>query len=93
MAIDTTQYSWNEIGNFEQFWDWLEQVYLPLMFNEQWYNSDPLDPLLVHTLNYQSRLVGGYRIGQTRVISLSLSVSRMYCGVIKGSARTHEHET
>ncbi len=72
VAIDTTQYSWNEIGNFEQFWDWLEQVYLPLMFNEQWYNSDPLDPLLVHTLNYQSRLVGGYRIGQTRVISLSL---------------------
>eukprot|EP01083_Nonionella_stella_P175126 608953_1 len=63
--------SFEDISNVEDFWSWLEKVYVHRLYDPHWYSSinDSYAPNLWHTLGFQTKAIGGFRLAQTRGVA------------------------
>jgi hypothetical protein len=50
----------------QEFWDWTEDVFVPLVYEKRWYNGELKDENTLHTVGMHNSFVGGVRLRQTR---------------------------
>ena len=61
VSADGETFTWNDIKEINEFWDWTSTVLVKQLYtNESDFSEEEF------TLNGQNRLVGGLRFGQTR---------------------------
>eukprot|EP01084_Bolivina_argentea_P090087 162383_1 len=60
--------SFEDISVIEDLWDWMEHVYVIRLFDPFWYSNknDTYSQNLWHSLGYQTKAIGGFRLTQTR---------------------------
>eukprot|EP00033_Pygsuia_biforma_P002896 GCRY01003194.1.p1 GENE.GCRY01003194.1~~GCRY01003194.1.p1 ORF type:complete len:774 (+),score=222.95 GCRY01003194.1:252-2573(+) len=59
--------SFNDIGAFEEFFQWLKGPFLGVLTADEWYNGDPFLEEESQTIYQYNKLMGGIRLRQLRV--------------------------
>eukprot|EP00899_Mesostigma_viride_P027378 jgi/Mesvir1/7825/Mv11766-RA.1 len=58
--------AFTDILTADEFWEWTDQLFIPLLYDRTYYNGDPMEEALLHTIGYQTKFIGGVRMLQTR---------------------------
>ena len=66
--------SFDEILTTQDYWDWLQGTLVPSVYKAKWYNGDDLEPEWEHTIGTHTKLVGGFRMLQTRRVNHEASI-------------------
>ena len=64
---DTAGTDFNEIATFGNVFSWLDEAFIPTVYDDVWYNGDRKDRIDQHTFGPgHTRMVGGWRVLQER---------------------------
>eukprot|EP00899_Mesostigma_viride_P015329 jgi/Mesvir1/23798/Mv10611-RA.1 len=58
--------TFKDIVNAEELWSWSEEVLMPLLYTQEYYNGEPLEEAVMHTIGLQTKFIGGIRVTQER---------------------------
>eukprot|EP00899_Mesostigma_viride_P015330 jgi/Mesvir1/23799/Mv10612-RA.1 len=58
--------AFTDILTADELWEWTDQLFIPLLYDQEYYNGDPMEEALLHTIGYQTKFIGGVRMRQTR---------------------------
>ena len=59
-------FTFEEISSHADVFTWMQEVFLPVVYTDTWYNGDDRDDLDEHTIGAQTVFVGGFRLLQVR---------------------------
>lgn len=59
-------FTFEQIASHADVFTWMEEVFLPVVYTDTWYNGDDRDDLDEHTIGAQTVFVGGFRLLQVR---------------------------
>jgi hypothetical protein len=56
----------DDLNNFDDWFLWVREVYLPKTYDATWYNGEPYTDDEIGTIGLQTQFVGGFRASQQR---------------------------
>lgn len=65
-ASSSSDTNFQDIATMSNYWNWLEKTLVPAVYQSKWYNGDDLEYDMGHTIRLQTKIVGGFRLLQTR---------------------------